>query len=92
MELSHLASLEEAAAVERAARENHYAEKAAPDSFWRRAAASLPPHARRRHFHLFEAAERWDPVLELIVDACRGTETPRRRSAVSTWKRQGNLV
>jgi hypothetical protein len=71
MELSHLASPEEAAAVERAARENYYDENAAPDSFWRMAAATLPPHIRRRYLPLFEAAERWDPVLELVVDAFR---------------------
>jgi hypothetical protein len=35
------------------------------------AAASLPFHVRRRYFHLFEAAERWEPVVDFIIDACR---------------------
>lgn len=38
-------------------------------SFWKNAAASLPPQVRRRYAAQFEAAERFEPVLDLIIDA-----------------------
>jgi hypothetical protein len=39
------------------------------DSFWRTAAASLPPHVQRRYAHLFEAAEEFEPLLDFILTA-----------------------
>lgn len=60
--------IEEVDAVEQAARHNHYEGEIPAESFWRTAAASLPPQARRRYLHLFEAAERWEPVVEHFVD------------------------
>ena len=60
-----------AAPEEEAARRNHYEGEAVTGSFWSSAAASLPPHVRRRYAHLFEAAERWEPIIAGLVDACR---------------------
>jgi hypothetical protein len=68
-----LASLEAAASVEEAARRNHYEGEAVTESFWKKAAASLPPQVQRRYGHLFEAAEQYQPVVELLADACAGT-------------------
>jgi hypothetical protein len=70
MEHAHFVSFEAAASVEEAARRNHYEGEAVTESFWSKAAASLPPHVRRRYGHLFEAAEQYEPVLELVVDTC----------------------
>lgn len=40
-----------------------------PEPFWRSAAASLPPHVQQRYASLFEAAEKYEPVIEFIVTA-----------------------
>ena len=71
MEHTRFVSSAAAAPEEEAARRNHYEGEAVIGSFWSSAAASLPPHARRRYAHLFEAAERWEPVIEFLVDRCR---------------------
>jgi hypothetical protein len=42
-------------------------------SFWKEKADSLPPHVRERYAGCFEAAERWERVLDAGVDAWRGT-------------------
>ena len=65
----HLVSLEAAASAEEAARRNHYEAEIATESFWKKSAASLPPHVRRRYGRLFEAAEQYEPVIEFIVNA-----------------------
>ncbi len=70
MKQAYLVSVGAANPVEEAARSNHYEGEVVAESFWRKAAASLPPHARRRYAHLFEAAERWEPVIEFIAHAC----------------------
>ena len=36
-------------------------------SFWKDAAASLPPQVRRRHEAEFEAAERYEHLLDLAI-------------------------
>ncbi len=98
MKQAHLAPLEGSASVEEAARRNHYEAEAVtePGSFWKKAAASLPPHVRRRYGHLFEAAERYEPVVEFIVDGCASgsraiarlfSSEPKRRDV----KRHGTL-
>ena len=69
MKQAHLLSVE-GAPVEEAARRNHYEGEAVTESFWSKAAASLPPHARRRYGHLFVAAEQYEPVVDSIVDGC----------------------
>jgi len=66
----HLVSLEAAVSVEEAARRNHYEAEIVTGSFWRKAAASLPPRVQRRYGHLFEAAEQYEPVVEFLVDGC----------------------
>ena len=38
-------------------------------SFWNNAAASLPPHLRRRYAADFEMAERFDAVLDAGIQA-----------------------
>lgn len=38
-------------------------------SFWRDAAASLPPEIRHRYAADFEAAERIEQVLDLVIEA-----------------------
>jgi len=38
-------------------------------SFWKNAAASLPPQVQRRYAMHFEAAERFEPVLDLVIEA-----------------------
>ena len=68
MEYTHFVPLE--APVEQAARRNHYEGELVIESFWKTAAAALPPHVRRKHVHLFEAAEQYEPVVELIADGC----------------------
>jgi hypothetical protein len=40
-------------------------------SFWKEAANSLPAPVRDRYAAYFEAAERWEIVLDAAVDACR---------------------
>lgn len=69
----HLVSLEAAASAEEAARRNHYEAEIATESFWEKAAASLPPRVRRRYGRLFQAAEQYEPVVEFIVDGCART-------------------
>jgi hypothetical protein len=71
MERTLRSSYEKAAAAEKAARDNHYESETIAESFWKSAAASLPPHVRRKYAHLFEAAERYEPVVDFIVDRCR---------------------
>jgi hypothetical protein len=39
------------------------------ESFWKTAAASLPPHVQERYASLFEAAEEYEPVIDFIVTA-----------------------
>jgi hypothetical protein len=39
-------------------------------SFWKNAAACLPPEARRRYAADFEAAERFELLLDLGIEAC----------------------
>jgi hypothetical protein len=39
------------------------------DSFWKNAARSLPPEVRWRYAKLFEAAERYERLLDLALDA-----------------------
>ncbi len=39
-------------------------------SFWKNAAASLPPEMRRRYAADFAAAERFEPALDLVIEAC----------------------
>lgn len=70
MEHTRYAPSDAPASVEEAARRNHYEGENVTESFWRNAAASLPPHVRRQYRHLFEAAEQWEPIIELLVDAC----------------------
>ena len=84
MDRTRFASLEEAS-VERAARRNHYEEEATGPSFWRNAAASLPPHARRKYGHLFMAAERYEPIVEFLAGVVR-----RRRSNRTAVKGRGH--
>lgn len=61
-------------------------------SFWRKAAASLPPHVQQRYASLFEAAEEYEPVIDFIVTArgrahralaqgCRGLADALRNAA-----------
>jgi len=70
MDRTRFASLEEAS-VEQAARRNHYEGEATGPSLWKNAVASLPPHARRKYGHLFAAAERYEPIVEFLVDVFR---------------------
>ena len=72
-------SHEKAAAAERAARDNHYEGEITTESFWKKAAASLPPHVQRKYGHLFEAAERYEPVVEFLVDGCRDASSALAR-------------
>ena len=69
----------EATAAEQAARRNHYEGEFSAESFWKKAAASLPPHVQRRYAHLFDAAERYEPVIDFFVACCRaaGQRTAR---------------
>ncbi|MGH8621421.1 MAG: hypothetical protein ACREUB_07535 [Burkholderiales bacterium] len=39
------------------------------ESFWKAAAASLPPHLQWRYARLFETAERIDLLLDFIVSS-----------------------
>jgi hypothetical protein len=75
MEQTLFSPLDKAAAAEQAARHHHYEAEIVTASFWSKAAASLPPQVRRRHVHLFEAAEQYEPVLEFIVDRCAGASS-----------------
>jgi hypothetical protein len=82
--------------VEEAARRNHYEGEAVTESFWSKAAASLPPRVRRRHGHLFVAAEQYEPVVDSIVGGCATVSRAiaRRFSAESKRrdvKRRGTL-
>src|SRR5688572_5483832 len=81
MEHTRFVSSAAAAPEEEAARRNHFEGEAVTESFWSSAAASLPPHVRRRYAHLFEAAERWEPVIEALVNACS-----------SAWRAAGRLL
>jgi hypothetical protein len=38
-------------------------------SFWKNAAASLPPQVRRRYAAEFAAAERFEAVLDFVIEA-----------------------
>ena len=40
-------------------------------SFWEKAAASLPPHVRRRYAAEFESMERLEILLGITMDAWR---------------------
>lgn len=70
MEHTRHVAFDAPASAEEAARRNHYEGEMVTESFWRSAATSLPPHARRKYAHLFEAAEQWEPVIEFLADAC----------------------
>lgn len=50
-----------------------------PESFWRSAAASLPPHVQQRYASLFEAAEMYEPVIEFVVTARSGAHSALAR-------------
>lgn len=69
MEHTRYAPFDASVSVEEAARRNHYEGENVNESFWRNAAASLPPHVRRKYAYLFEAAEQWEPVIDFLVDA-----------------------
>jgi hypothetical protein len=57
-------------------------------SFWRQAAAKLPPEVRARYAADFERAERWELTIDSIVetarDAYRLLRRPHRLSASSS--------
>ena len=42
-------------------------------SFWKDAAASLPPAVRERYAAHFKAAERYEQLFDLAVETWRGT-------------------
>ena len=90
MEHTLHSSYEKAAAAEKAARRNHYEGESIPESFWKKAAASLPPHVQQKYGHLFEAAERYEPVIDFIVDRCgaasRRLRRPGPKSQVASLK------
>ena len=85
MQHTRIATLD-ASAAEQAARSNHYEEEAA-SSFWKSAAAALPLHVQRKYAGLFEAAERYEPVVEFIVDACSGAWRAMRFSPAPSPRR-----
>jgi hypothetical protein len=79
MEHTLRTSYEKVEAAEKVARGHHYEGEVTEESFWKKAAASLPPHVQRRYGHLFEAAEQYEPVMEFIVDGCaRGSRAIAR--------------
>lgn len=39
------------------------------ESFWKAAAASLPPHVQWRYARLFEAAEQFEQLLDFVLTA-----------------------
>ena len=39
------------------------------ESFWKKTAASLPPPVQRRYALQFEAMERYDVLMDIVVDA-----------------------
>ncbi|HUF79708.1 MAG TPA: hypothetical protein VMN03_01120 [Burkholderiales bacterium] len=41
------------------------------DSFWKNAAASLPPHVRSRYAEAFEAMERYEALLDAVMSGGR---------------------
>jgi hypothetical protein len=62
------------------------------ESFWKTAAASLPPQVQWRYAKLFEAAEEFEQMLDFVLTsrgrahhalarACRGLADALRRSA-----------
>lgn len=62
------------------------------ESYWRTAAASLPPQVQRRYARLFEAAEEYEPLLEFVMttgslarralaQTCRGMADALRKAA-----------
>ena len=62
------------------------------ESFWRTAAASLPPQVQQRYARLFEAAEEYEQLLDFVVTArsrahralaraCRGLADALRNAA-----------
>jgi hypothetical protein len=93
MKRAYLLSVEGTASVEEAARRNHYEGEALTGSFWSKAAASLPPHVRRRYGHLFMAAEQYEPIVDSIVEGSRAIarrfSTGSKRRDV---KRHGTLA
>jgi hypothetical protein len=67
-------------------------ERALTDSFWKTAAASLPPTVRWRYAKLFEAADEFEQLLDFVLSkrgraysalasACRGVADGLRKSA-----------
>jgi hypothetical protein len=67
-------------------------ERPMAESYWKTAAASLPPHVQERYASLFEAAEQYEPVIDFIVTArgrayralartCRGLADALRNAA-----------
>jgi len=44
-------------------------ERPMAESFWKAAAASLPPQVQQRYASWFEAAEKYEPVIEFIATA-----------------------
>jgi len=62
------------------------------DSFWKTAAASLPPQVQWRYARLFEAAEQFEQLLDFVLTArgrahrtlahaCRGLADALRNAA-----------
>ena len=39
------------------------------ESFWKKAAEKLPPEVWQRHAPAFDAADRYEPLVDWIVDA-----------------------
>jgi hypothetical protein len=39
------------------------------ESFWKKAAEKLPPEVRQRHAPAFDAADRYEPLVDWLVEA-----------------------
>jgi hypothetical protein len=39
------------------------------ESFWKEAAAKLPPEVRQRHAAAFDAADRYEPLVDWLIEA-----------------------
>jgi hypothetical protein len=57
-------------------------------SFWKQAAAKLPPEVRRRHAVAFEAADRYEPLVDRLIEAGRFS---RRALALGCGAAAGTL-
>lgn len=67
-------------------------ERPMAESFWKTAAASLPPQVQQRYARLFEAADEYEPLLDFVMTArgrahralahaCRGLADALRNAA-----------